>query len=1304
MRKILFLLLGLTIAVSASADVKTLRERRSEKRVWTEHIVHQHLTPLQAWASKCAGKKAAIPKDKSLRLVDEIPEGLDILTLSRTGGYAVYTDADHNLHSEAQDPDCTVLLAQADDGVTVYFKNLLYKTNEVMNDYWVVGYFDPGKMEFRIPIGTTIAEFKDYDLYLDMGAITQDENNQVVYVPDSEPAEEIVYRLDPEANTLSLAYSKETPPYDGYNATGLCCRRTDNDAWDGFMEWETVLTLSLPEPPTIITEQPEGELVTYEHSSFRLNNGGSPLFYNAPVDIVYAPDGETVYIKGLMNPSIPAWLIGTISGGKIHVPLGQYILYNANSGSGALISWGTSTLVGTDESGNPYYEFTPDPTVTEFTFTIDGDNLIMDNTTGGNQGDGAIGLATVSDDGSPFFIMEFNTVLSSFVEPTLILDQPEGELVTYNRRGFTLYDAEIYNQGGQARIVYAPDGETVYIQDIVSDCKAAAWVRGTIENGKIHVPLNQYIDWDPEYHYGIMLAFGQLCYNQEYDTYYLGIDTSVSEATFTINGDIISLDNTSLGPNGASVGSTGLATVWSDDPTDFLQFDVNTKFILPPTIIYDQPDGQLLTYPRIVQGYAFYDNQMMSNYSSDFNVVVTDDGQTVYVENPVSIFGASTWVQGTLNNNKITVPLGQYVYNDTDFGGMILAWGTLTRDADGYHFEYDPTVTEVTYTIDGNGNVTIDNSTAGELGNGARGLAIIQDDYSTCICIEWNMPEFTAPIYAQPEGYYRKYFRTLQPRGYHFRDEYYENGIAEFVFSQTDNTVYIKGIIRYVDTWVMGTISGNKIHVPLGQYIYDDGNYYGKLRWLRATSPNGYDEQSEVDYSVTEVTFTIDGDKIIMDQDNYWDEPYYRQNGLGECICNSSGIITNVMNMQLEVEFIPYFEPGIIEDTPEGELVTYLRRGVTIKHQYELRGDNRGSYPEIWPHELNQQGGEAYVVYAPDGRTVYLYEPVQCRTNLHDPRFTWVMGTLSEDGHKIIVPLDQYVTWDPTTNVAERLAWGTSGYRTDNNGDTEIYFVPDNSVMTVTYTIEDGCLRMDNSSGHDFVMEVSSNSWADGNTGLAITDQFMHWRGDLNWFTTYAGNHPAVPKDPVIEYWEDNGDENGNSALLTIIDAIDVDGYGISEEGLSYSIYTDRGKLFTFEASKYGLQEDVTEVTYDMWQDNYMLRPGCIYFFRTNAEGFEPFFNWRIGIQLHYTCNGVKQSSNIVYLEVFDKPNEPVTPGDANDDGMVTVGDISTLIDILLGQGTGNINELNADANGDGLITIADVAALIDILLEASNN
>ncbi|MBR7011406.1 MAG: dockerin type I repeat-containing protein, partial [Muribaculaceae bacterium] len=97
-----------------------------------------------------------------------------------------------------------------------------------------------------------------------------------------------------------------------------------------------------------------------------------------------------------------------------------------------------------------------------------------------------------------------------------------------------------------------------------------------------------------------------------------------------------------------------------------------------------------------------------------------------------------------------------------------------------------------------------------------------------------------------------------------------------------------------------------------------------------------------------------------------------------------------------------------------------------------------------------------------------------------------------------------------------------------------------------------------------------------------------------------------------------------------------------------------------------------------------------------DTDGFVPFFNWRIGIQFHYTVDGVKNSTGITYIEVYEKPND-VQPGDANGDNEITIADVSTLIDMLLDDAE---YFEGADVNGDGFVTIADVSALIDMLLE----
>ena len=66
-------------------------------------------------------------------------------------------------------------------------------------------------------------------------------------------------------------------------------------------------------------------------------------------------------------------------------------------------------------------------------------------------------------------------------------------------------------------------------------------------------------------------------------------------------------------------------------------------------------------------------------------------------------------------------------------------------------------------------------------------------------------------------------------------------------------------------------------------------------------------------------------------------------------------------------------------------------------------------------------------------------------------------------------------------------------------------------------------------------------------------------------------------------------------------------------------------------------------------------------------------------------------------MYVGQYPNRENLPGDINDDGKVTIDDVTQLIDHLLtGNTTGNDN---ADVNADVRVTIDDVTALIDSLL-----
>ncbi|MBO4850459.1 MAG: dockerin type I repeat-containing protein [Prevotella sp.] len=55
--------------------------------------------------------------------------------------------------------------------------------------------------------------------------------------------------------------------------------------------------------------------------------------------------------------------------------------------------------------------------------------------------------------------------------------------------------------------------------------------------------------------------------------------------------------------------------------------------------------------------------------------------------------------------------------------------------------------------------------------------------------------------------------------------------------------------------------------------------------------------------------------------------------------------------------------------------------------------------------------------------------------------------------------------------------------------------------------------------------------------------------------------------------------------------------------------------------------------------------------------------------------------------------------GDVNGDGQLNVSDISSIVDIILGQVSFSVDEWNADINNDGILSIQDITMLVDIIL-----
>ena len=425
MKKILFLLLGLTIAVGASAGVDTWNQKHdaimqkrhpaSEQRFKSHNMQHKATKP-----TKLRGETPVA--------ITEQPEGT-LVTYQRSGDC---TGTYANPFSQSGN----VMVVYDPDGTTVYVKGLACG---VYYSAWVTGTIANGKI--TIPLGQYVWTYYEdgeywYGLYLAWGSIVKNQDTErFEFTPDPDVTE-VTYTIDGDNIILDNSNGGD----NGDGATGLVSFWDDEDYFY-YMEWGTVFTPHEITIPTteIITEQPEGELVTYSRETGRLNPYNSPYYASGePVDVVYAPDDETVYIKDIIGEyEFNTWVRGTISGGKIHVPLGQFIYFDLVDGC-AYLDWGSTATAPANEDGINF-TFTPDPTATEVTFTIDGDNLIMDNSTGGNDGDGATGLAMmIVDYVYPFFVMDYNTFLSPYVEPTVIEDQPEGELVNYNGKAVSV--------------------------------------------------------------------------------------------------------------------------------------------------------------------------------------------------------------------------------------------------------------------------------------------------------------------------------------------------------------------------------------------------------------------------------------------------------------------------------------------------------------------------------------------------------------------------------------------------------------------------------------------------------------------------------------------------------------------------------------------------------------------------------------------------------------------------------------------------------------------------------------------------
>ena len=314
----------------------------------------------------------------------------------------------------------------------------------------------------------------------------------------------------------------------------------------------------------------------------------------------------------------------------------------------------------------------------------------------------------------------------------------------------------------------------------------------------------------------------------------------------------------------------------------------------------------------------------------------------------------------------------------------------------------------------------------------------------------------------------------------------------------------------------------------------------------------------------------------------------------------------------------------IITEQPEGTVVNYQRGG-----EYLLSS--------FYGYDTDYQTGRVKIVYADDGKTVYIQD-ILC---YGEGQGVWVVGELSDDGLSISVPLGQYIAYNEDYGYGVILSWGSTDVIDLGDDFYWLDFVADDRAEEVIYSIdpENGTITMEGSEG-SVENPYPYNCVATGLAGLWSDDGSV---ATIEWGSTWTmlGDAvPAVPANPEAVEFFDSGSEEGYTRFDFNINLMDVDGNPLDPDCLTYSIFTDEDQLFTFDYDTYGLNNgfdaDMTEIPYGYSGYDFYLRR--VYFYRTNV-GDNPMFNWRIGIQLTYTVDGVTNKSDIVYLEIYDKPS-----------------------------------------------------------------
>lgn len=382
-------------------------------------------------------------------IITDTPAG-EQKTYRRSGD--CYIEVNEQIYTSTQSGTITVVF----DGKDVYFKN---PVAEFAPEAWVKGTLGDDGKTITVPLFQNLYYASTYDacLMTAIGKYEESADGGWYYVDPSYT--EVTYTLDGE--TLTLNGTSEDVFYGIY--------WTDDKSWQGYGEWNTVLTEYVPDY-TLVTP-PDG-LTTTDMPLSGMDADGNDVTGKAKVGI----DGTDIYFQGLIASLPDVWLKGTLADNEVTIPvtyageLNGTHAYAAGYASGALAP---ITLIYDAEAN---------------TYEVDGYLLL-------NNDELAFSNSSLIDYYTGLFLGE---------RPAMVV-VPEG--LETKEMPFSGKDYDELPVEGTVKVGF--DGNDVYIQGLIAEVPEG-WIKGELSEDKTTVTFPiQYVGQDFESAASIYLMGGE---------------------------------------------------------------------------------------------------------------------------------------------------------------------------------------------------------------------------------------------------------------------------------------------------------------------------------------------------------------------------------------------------------------------------------------------------------------------------------------------------------------------------------------------------------------------------------------------------------------------------------------------------------------------------------------------------------------------------------------------------------------------------------------------------------------------------